>query len=391
MSLLSRLRLHRNFSTILNPDSSTPLSSKAKSRAALSLIKSESNPQRIIDICKSASLTPLSHLDRIAFSVAISKLTDSKSFDFIRNFLEDLKSRPDLRNERFISHSIVLYGQAGMLDQAIQTFEKMNQVGVDPSVKSLNALLFSCILSKKYDEVNRIFVDFSKKYSIKPNLDTYNTVIKAFCEMGKSSSGFSLLAEMDRKGIKPNATSFGTMLAGCYNEEKYDDVGKVLKLIEEHGMRPGLSTYNIRIQSLCKLRKSSEAKALFEGMLLRGMKVNSVTYSHLIHGFAREGNLEEAKELFRSMTKRGCNPDGPCYFTLLHFLCQSKDFETALEICKECTAKGWYPNFSTMKLLVEGLASISNVDEARELVGQVKEKFSGKADLWDEIEKSLAQ
>ncbi|KAL0300824.1 UNVERIFIED_CONTAM: Pentatricopeptide repeat-containing protein, mitochondrial [Sesamum radiatum] len=74
MALRSKLRSvalvrHRLFSTsILSPDSKTPLSSKEKSRAALSLLRFEKNPERILDICRAAALTPESHLDRVAYS-----------------------------------------------------------------------------------------------------------------------------------------------------------------------------------------------------------------------------------------------------------------------------------------------------------------------------------
>ncbi|CBI32989.3 unnamed protein product, partial [Vitis vinifera] len=349
MAFLSRLRpisSHRCrfFSSILSPDSATPLSSKEKSRAALSLLKSEQDPQRILEICRAAALTPESHLDR-----------------------------------------------AGMLNDAVRTFEQMHQLGVDRTVRSLNALLFSCILAKNYKEANRIFLEFPKTYGIELNLDSYNTVLKAFSESGSSSSGYSILAEMGRKGVKPNATSFGILLAGFYNEEKYEDVGKVLKMMEEYKMQPGISTYNIRIQSLCKLKKSSEAKALLDGILARRMKPNSETYCHLIHGFCKEGNLDEAKKLFKDMVNRGCKPDSDCYFTLVYFLCQGGDFESALRFCKECMEKGWFPNISTMTSLVNGLVSISKVEEARELIGQIKEKFSRNVDKWNEIEAGLPQ
>ncbi|GMH15793.1 hypothetical protein Nepgr_017634 [Nepenthes gracilis] len=377
MAFLLRLRIismhRRNYSTILNPDSNTIFTSKEKSRAAIARLKTEENPQRIIDICRAASLNPESHLDRVAFSVAISKLSKLTYFEGIRSLLEELKHRPDLRNERFVSHSIVLYGQAGMIQNAIDTFEQMDQLVVKRDVKSLNALLFACIL----------------KYDILPDLDTYNWVIKAFCESGNSSSGFSIIAEMDRNGCVPNATTFGTLIAGFYKEEKLEDVGKVLNLMDEHGIMPELGTYNIRIQSLCKLRRSYEAKSLVDGMLSRGMKPNSVSYSHLIHGFCKEGNLEEAKKLFKSMVSRGLIPDSQCYFTLVYFLCHGGDYETALQVCKESMEKKWVPNFTVMKSLVEGLVSISMVDEARELIRQIKKKFPKSAYLWKATEEEL--
>jgi pentatricopeptide repeat protein len=402
MSLLSRLRhslthhlRRRRLSTassILSPNCTTPLNSKEKTRAALSLLKSEQNPHTILDICRAAGLTPDYRLDQIALNVAVSQLSGSKHFDSIRDLLEsELRTRPELQTERFVAHSIVLYGRAGMVNQAIEAFKRMGDLGIRRSVKSLNALLFACLVAKDYKELNRVFVEFPKVYGLEPDLDSYNTVIKGFSESGSTSSGYSVVAEMERNWIKPNATSFGHLLAGFYGEERFEDVGKVMKLMEKHGVRMGIGTYNIRIQGLCKLKKSSEAKALLDEMLSRGLKPNSVTYTHLIHGFCNEGNLEQAKKLFRTMKSRGCSPDYDCYSTLVCLLCQGGDVENALSIAKESMEKGWLPNFGTMKGLVEGLVGIEKVEEARELIKQIKEKVIKNVHMWDEIEAGLPQ
>ncbi|KAF3451701.1 hypothetical protein FNV43_RR07797 [Rhamnella rubrinervis] len=395
MSLIYRLRhasfFRRRFSTILSPNSNSPLSAKEKTRAALTLLKSEDNPYRIVEICKAASLTPEFHLDRIAFSVAISKLSESNNFEVIREFLEELKSRPDLQSERFVTHAMVLYGQANMIDHAISTFKQCDELGIARSVKMLNSLIFACILAKNYKEVNRIFLEFPKIYGIVPNLDTYNWVIKAFAESRSTSSAYSVLAEMDRKGVKPNEITFAHLLSGFYAEERFEDAGKVTNMMDKYGLRPGLTAYNARILSLCKLKRSAEAKSLLDGMLSRGMKPKSPTYCHLIHGFCKEGNLDEAKKLFKKMVNSGLKPDSNCYFTLVYFLCQANDFETALTFSLESMEKNWVPNFSTMKSLVDGLVSISKVAEARDLVAQIKTKFTVNADRWNEIEASLPQ
>ncbi|XP_007213886.1 pentatricopeptide repeat-containing protein At1g61870, mitochondrial [Prunus persica] len=392
MSLLSRLRHATLAHHTRHLSTAASVSTKDKTRAALSLLKAEKDPTKILEICKTACLTPESHLDRITFSVAINKLRDDNHYDLIRQFLDDLfVSRPDLKTQRFASHAIVLYGQADMLHDAVRTFEQCDEMGIPRNVKTLNALLLACIFAKNYKEVNRVFLEFPKVYGIEPNLDTYNYVIKAFSESGSTSSAYSVLAEMERKNVKPNANTFGHLLTGFYTEMKFEDVGKVTNLMEKHGFQPGLSTYNIRIKSLCKLRKSAEAKALLDGMLSRGMKANAVTYCHLIHGFCRESNLGEAKKLFKNMVNRGFTPDSDCYYTLVHFLCKGGEFESALQYAKESIEKNWVPNFATIKSLVEGLVSISKVSEARELVGQMKERFTVNQDKWNEIEAGLPQ
>jgi len=279
-----------------------------------------------------------------------------------------------------------------MMNQALDTFKFMREnLNIVASVKSLNALLLAAIIGKNHKEVTRIYLDFPRIYDIKPDVETYNLVIKSFAESGSSNSVFSILDEMDRNNVKPNVVTINNAISGFYNEKKFDEVGKLLNLMEErYKLYPSLGTYNVRIQSLCKLKRSNEAKALFQGMITGGRKPNSVSYYHLINGFCREGNLEEAKGLFADMKKRGFKVDGQCYFTLVYFLCEGGEFESALEIAKECIGKGWVPNFTTMKKLVNGLVGVSKGDDAKELIKEIKEKFAEKSDQWDEIEAGLS-
>ncbi|XP_073279307.1 pentatricopeptide repeat-containing protein At1g11630, mitochondrial-like [Primulina huaijiensis] len=378
------------FSTsILNPDSKSLLTSKEKSRSALSLIRFEKNPERILDICRAAALTPESHLDRVAYSRAISSLKQSHYYEGIRSLIKESVTRPDFKSERCVSHFVILYGQAGLIGDAAKLFDEMPQMGVDRSVKTLNSLLFSCILAGEYGEMKRVFSEYPNKYGLAPTLETYNTVLKGFCESGSANSSHSILAEMERKGIKPNGTTFATVIAGFYKEEKFSDVGKMMELMKKHGVANSIGIYNVRIQSLCKLKRSTEAKVLLDTILGRGMKPNRVTYNHLIHGFCVEGKMEIAKSLFKEMIDSELKPDAKCYFTLIYYMCRGQDFESALAICKESMSEGWVPNMSTMKSLVDGLASIEKIDEARWIIGQVKEKFSRNAGAWAEIEENL--
>ncbi|XP_074270111.1 pentatricopeptide repeat-containing protein At1g11630, mitochondrial-like [Silene latifolia] len=387
---LIQLRNYCSSSSILSGDSKVILTSKEKSRAALSLLKSETNPEKILNICRAAALTPKFHLDRRVFSLAISKLSKSNYFESIQGFLEELKNRPDLQNESFVLYSIVLYGQAGMISTGITTFEQMEHMGIPRTVKAFNALLFSCIVARKYDEAKRIFTDFPSTYNIQPDIDSYNTIIKAFGGAGESISGYSIIAEMVGKNCKPNATTFANLLAGFYKEEKFEDVEKVLALMKEHGIKPTQNIYNVRIESLCKLGRSSEAKVLLDGMLERKMKPNTDIFFNLIYGFCKEGKYEDAKKLFKSMANHECKPNSDCYFTLICYLCKGGDYETALQILKDSMAKNWFPNVTTTKSLVEGLVSISKVEETKELIEILKKRFPKNADLWKETEEKLA-
>ncbi|XP_010458568.1 PREDICTED: pentatricopeptide repeat-containing protein At1g11630, mitochondrial [Camelina sativa] len=367
-------------------------SKQKKSRATLSLLKSEKNPKRILEICRSASLTPDYHVDRIAFSVAVVTLAREKHFAAVSQLLDGfIQNQPDPKSESFAVRAIILYGRANMLDRSLHTFRSLEQYEIPRTVKSLNALLYACLMAKDYEEANRVYLEMPKMYGIEPDVETYNRMIRVLCESGSTSSSYSIVAEMERNCVKPTAASFGLMVDGFYKAGKYDDVRRVLRMMERFGVHVGVATYNIMIQCLCNRKKSTEAKALLDGVISSRMRPNSVTYSLLIHGFCSEENLDEAMNLFIVMVDSGYKPDSECYFTLIHCLCKGGDFETALILCRESMEKNWVPSFSVMKWLVNGLASLSKVGEAKELIAQVKEKFTRNVDLWKEVEAALPQ
>ncbi|GJX77889.1 pentatricopeptide repeat-containing protein [Tanacetum coccineum] len=228
------------------------------------------------------------------------------------------------------------------------------------------------MLAKRYDEVKRVYLTFPLKYGVKMNVDIYNTLIKAFSESGQWDLGFRLIDEMFRRNVKPH-------IAGLYKEEKFEEVGKVLEYMKEHAFPIGIGTCNTRIQCLCKIKRTDEAKEVLDVWLF------------LVHGYCKEGKMDKAKDMFEEMVKNGFKLDSYCYFTLVSHMCKGGEFEEALKVCKKSMEIGWVPNFSTMKMLVVGLAKGAMVQEAREFVGQMKERFPEKVHMWDAVEEILSK
>ncbi|KAM3333082.1 hypothetical protein ACQJBY_028286 [Aegilops geniculata] len=390
MAAAVRLFLRRRLATataipptpasILNPSSpTTPLTSRQKTRLAISLLKSSPPPppDQILSICRAAALSPKTHLDRVALSLATSRLSTAP------DSLRDLTS--SLLIPHHAPHAIVLFGQAGLLPDAISTFQS------SPSTRSLNALLFACIVAGNHAEAARIFQTFPDAHRVKPNAETFNSIIKSFSESGTTRSFYSVFDEMCKEGVKPTATTFTAAIAGFYKEERFDDVEKVIKLMKKHGCGESLQVYNARVQGLCKLGRNGDAKALLSEMAKKGTKPNWVTYNHLIYGFCKEGDLEEAKWLYKEMGKKGLVGDSGFYFTVIFHLCKAGDFDTALGVYNEIIPRNWVPCFSTMKMLVNGLAGSSRIDEAKGIIEKMKEKFPDRDEGWKEVEAALPQ
>ncbi|XP_057871511.2 small ribosomal subunit protein mS86 (rPPR1) [Cryptomeria japonica] len=344
-----------------------------KPHEAMSAIRVEENPDNLVKIFKKVSDEPRFHRHRSAYAIAVKKLARAGRHDAVEEILEHEKNKIHLNsNEGFMVRIITLYGLAGMPYQAVKTFRQLPQ----PGVKSLNALLNAVQQTENHEQVRDLYHEIISSYNLKPNLNTFNIVIKSLCEMGISEIAFLMLDEVGKHGCSPDVEIFNTILRGFYKEGKAQDVPRVLEKMSQIGCCPDVNTFNIRVLNLCREGRSYEATELLSGMRLQGVKPNAWSYNMVINGFCKEHNLVEAYKVFQSMAGKGCDPDSQSYFSLVYYLCVEQEFEWALEVCEESFRKNWIPNVSILQMLVEGLIKVSKVAEARRFLAEVRFRVS---------------
>ena len=63
-----------------------------------------------------------------------------------------------------------------------------------------------------------------RKHCVKPNLITYSTMIKGYCQSGDIQTAFALLEEMRREtSLKPDEIMYNSLLDGCAKEQRIDE------------------------------------------------------------------------------------------------------------------------------------------------------------------------
>lgn len=167
--------------------------------------------QAIVDSSKKSSECPKFRQKRFQYVTAIRQLTEAKHFSGIIDIIEHQKNCADIRNEGFVVRLITLYGQAKMDHHARKLFDEMPQLNCPRTVFSFNALLEAYFKSDKYDKIDSLFHELPPKLSIKPDLVSYNTGIKALCRAGLLDSSVYLMDEIENHGIKPNIVTCNTL------------------------------------------------------------------------------------------------------------------------------------------------------------------------------------
>lgn len=344
-------------------------STTTKSIRAISAdLDGERNLKRLVKKFKESSELYRFRTKTPIYEETVRRLANAKRFRAIEEILEEQKKYPDFSDEGFAVRLVSLYGKAGMFDNAQKTFDEMPERNCARTVLSFNALLGACVKSKKFDMVEKIFGEVPEKLSIEPDSVSYNTMVKAFCEMGSFDSAVSMIQDMEKKGVKPDVITFNTILDCLYGNKRFSDAEKIWGQMVEKNIVPNIRSYNAKLLGLALEKRTKEGAQLVEELRNIGVKPDVFSFNALIKGFVNEGDLDEAKRWYGEIEKSSCSPDKWTFETLVPFVCEKGDVEYAFELCKDIFQRSRLVGVALLQAVVDGLVKASRIEEARELV-----------------------
>ncbi|KAK7252222.1 hypothetical protein RIF29_36026 [Crotalaria pallida] len=363
--------LHRRFCTVTQEAAATTTTTVTNIKSISQSLYKEQNFKRLVDKFKKASDIDRFRTKHGIYSTTVRRLAVAKCFNWVEDILEHQKRYSDISKEGFNTRLITLYGKSGMYQNARKVFDEMPQRNCARTVLSFNALLAAYLHSKKFDSVQRLFNELPKELNVEPDLVSYNTALKALCEMGSFDSALSLIREMEKKGVKPDLITFNTMLDQLYSKGRFKDGEKMWNLWNQkgaEGVEPDIRSYNARLVGLALEKRTGEAVEFIEEMKKKGVKPDVFSINAMIKGFVNEGNVDEAKKWYGEIGSSSFDPDKTTFATLVPLLCEKGDLKTAIEVCKEIFNIHCLVDVSLLQLVVDKLLSESMTSEAKEIV-----------------------
>ncbi|CAN0852566.1 Pentatricopeptide repeat-containing protein At3g13160, mitochondrial [Linum grandiflorum] len=199
---------------------------------------------------------------------------------------------------------------------------------------------------------------------IEPDVVSYNTLIKAYCEMESLDSALELIKEMEVKGLEPTLVTYNTLLHGLYANGRLDDGDKIWGQMLERGLSPDIRSYNAKLLGL----KASDATELIEEMKKKEINLDAISFSCLIKAFIAGDDIEGVKKWYGEMLEAGFKPDKFGYGKLLNFSRGKSDFGFAYELAKDVFKAKRLVDEALLQKVVDLLAAEKKVEEAEEIV-----------------------
>merc|ERR1719207_122557 len=123
-----------------------------------------------------------------------------------------------------------------------------------------------------------------KKYRIEPNLITFSTMIKGYCQKGDMQSAFQKLQDLRQtSNLRPDEIVYNTLLDGCSSAGLVVEGERLLSEMRAEGITPSNYTLTVMVRLLGHARRLDRALALVDEITAKyRFKTNTHVVSALI-------------------------------------------------------------------------------------------------------------
>ena len=192
----------------------------------------------------------------------------------------ELEERVAYSNASLSSHTyntlIDTYGKAGQLKEASETFVKMLEHGIAPTIVTFNTMIHICGNHGQLEEVSL------------------------------------LLQKMEELQCSPNTRTYNILVSVHTKHNDIDMATKYFKRMKEACLEPDLVSYRTLLYAYSLRKMVREAEELISEMDMRGLEIDEFTQSALTRMYIEAGMLEQSLLWFQRFHLAG-NMTSECY------------------------------------------------------------------------------
>lgn len=333
-----------------------------------------------------------------SYNALVDSLGKIKQFKMIWVLVSSMRSKGILTKDTFML-IIRRYARARRVEEAIETFEKMEQLGMKLDLSDFNRFLDTLSKSRQVGKAHQVFdkmkrrrfMPNKKSYAIllegwgqqqnllkldevyremkdegfEPDVVAYGIIMNAYCKARKVDRAIEKFHEMEAMNIFPSPHIYCILVNGLGSDKRLGEALKFFEMSKASGVVPEAPTYNAVVGSYCWSMKFDEAFRVVDEMRRCGVGSNARTYDIILHHLIKDGKTEEAYSVFRRMSNElGCEPTVSTYEIIIRMFCNNKKLNVAVRIWDEMKAKGVLPGMHMFVTLINSFCHETRLDDA---------------------------
>jgi len=275
------------------------------------------------------------------------------------------------------------YGRAKRLSAVFKLVDCcLDPVAVSepPDMVLMNAVVDAFIRCGEIQEARKVIGRFADIWGIKPNIRTYNTLLKGYGQSGMLTEAFQMRTEIADAGLEPDEVTRNTLVSACVAMGQFDSAKS---LIDEIGDRlpveaGSIFAFTSMVHGLAMRGRIDEAFTYVNHLEKSGIPANVVTYTALVTSYLHVGEVAKAWFLFRGMRKVNLTPDAKAYRAMISGLVKRGDLrsmDAVQSLLDEMRSKGMELEEETYNMLIDGFVRFGDMEAAESVFRELDQKI----------------
>eukprot|EP00808_Paulinella_micropora_P014382 g59960.t1 len=160
------------------------------------------------------------------------------------------------------NNELNILSQRKKLSEAKLLFAKMRARGEWNDV-SYGVMLNAYVRCGYVEEASELLEEMEQEKIVQPNVIVFTTLSKGLCDSGRLAEAFALLDKMEKRRLRPNLRTYNTLLRGCVMSGDLNRARQAFaRLRANTTVKPDVSTRDMMMTLLCQGLKLDDAISL---------------------------------------------------------------------------------------------------------------------------------
>jgi len=198
----------------------------------------------------------------------------------------------------------------------------------------------------------------------KPDVVSYNLVIRAFAKKGDAHGAQKTLSSMTAFGVEASVCSYNTVMDACSKANNLEGCEALMYRMQERGLRPNAISYATAIHARARIADTAAAERWLHCMEAAGIEPDEVSYNSLIHAFGARGDAPSAEKWVEEMITHGKTPTVTTFTAVIDACAKAGDAPRAEHWMERLLEAKVEPNVVTFGVMIEACAKAGDSERA---------------------------
>ncbi|KAK4799112.1 hypothetical protein SAY86_024477 [Trapa natans] len=266
---------------------------------------------------------------------------------------------------------IDLYGKAGRLEEAANTFADMLRSGIPMDTVTFNTMIFTCGSHGRISEAETLLREMEVR-GISPDTKTYNILLSLYADSGNMDAALNCYRQIRKAGLFPDVVTHRAVIYALCERNMVKEVDAVIEEVQKFGCQIDEHSLPVIVKVYVDGKLLIKAKSLVESFQ-KGRIISSKTRAAIMDVYAEKGLWAEAESLF--LAKRDSaepQKDVLEYNVMMKAYGKAKFYEKALSLFRAMKDQGTWPDECTYNSIIQMIAGGDLMEQARDLLAEMQ-------------------